>query len=262
MRDEGRKVEGHVDTRVRLSERRAVDVAQQRQRNLGAVEGMAELVGAHRDRREGGRGFGVEEAEAFGELGGNEIAQRDVVDQHDEPDGARRLLAATGHRHIAEDHGDLRLEIDAVGLVDDFDRVRRPEERVRAALIHQRIGPERRRHFRAARLADEFHVVDVGRAVRPLEGARQRRGAFFRIEGEVRNAPGFERIGDLLQPRRGRVPIVERRLQGRHHVRGIRRSRKIARDDEQLPIAAVLERGELHDIRAPGLKKLNVPSCA
>ena len=78
----------------------------------------------------------------------------------------------------------------------------------------------------------------------------------------MRDAAGFERIGDLLQPRRGRVPIVERRLQGRHDVRGVRRSRKIARDDQQLPIAAALEGGELHDIRAPGLKKLNVPSCA
>ena len=59
---------------------------------------------------------------------------------------------------------------------------RGPMKAVRAALIHQRIGPERRRHLRAARLAHQFDMRDVGRAVGPLIGARQRRCAVVRVE--------------------------------------------------------------------------------
>src|SRR5262249_54592559 len=70
----------------------------------------------------------------------------------------------------------------------------------------------------------------------------------------MRDAPGLERVGDLLEPRRGRIPIVERRLQRRHDVRGICRALEIARDDDQLPVAAVLERGKLHDIERPDLR--------
>ena len=94
-------------------------------------------------------------------------------------------------------------------------------------------------------------MIDVGRGVGPLERARQRRRACLRIEDEMRDAPSLERVGDLLEPRRGRVPFVERGLQGRHHVGRIRRARKIARDDDQAPVAAMLERCELHDVRGP-----------
>ena len=87
------------------------------------------------------------------------------------------------HGHIVGDDGDFRLEVDAPGLVGDRDRRPRREEAVGAALIHQGVGPEAFRHLRAARLAHKFHVIDIGRAVRPLIGARQGRQGFRLIEG-------------------------------------------------------------------------------
>ena len=55
----------------------------------------------------------------------------------------------------------LAFEVDAPGFVGRQDVVARPQERVRAALVHERIGPEAFGHFGAARLAHEFHVIDV-----------------------------------------------------------------------------------------------------
>ena len=88
------------------------------------------------------------------------------------------------HRHVAGDHRDLGLEVDAPGFGRHRDRLARTEERVGAALVHQRIGPERRRHLGAAGSADELDVVHIGRAVGPLIGARQRRGAIVLVEAE------------------------------------------------------------------------------
>ena len=62
------------------------------------------------------------------------------------------------------------------------------EQIVRAALVDERIGPERRRHLRAARLAHQLDVIHVGAAVGPVIGARQRRGALARIERPARSA--------------------------------------------------------------------------
>ena len=47
------------------------------------------------------------------------------------------------------------------------------EHLVGAALVHQRIGPEALRHLRAARFPHQLDMVHIGRAVRPLIGARQ-----------------------------------------------------------------------------------------
>ena len=90
---------------------------QQRQMQLAAVPGVAQLVRRDRDRREGRRGLRLEEAEALGEFGRDQVAQRHVVDQHDEPDRCTRLVAARAHRHVVDDDRDLGLEIDAPGLV-------------------------------------------------------------------------------------------------------------------------------------------------
>ena len=99
-----------------------------------------------------------------------------------------RRLGVDAHRHVVGDDRDLGLEIDAPGLVGHRDRIARAEERVGAALVHQRIGPEARRHLRAARLAHQLDVVHVGRAVGPLIGARQGRGAFLGRELARRRA--------------------------------------------------------------------------
>ena len=125
-------------------------------------------------------------------------------------------------------------------------RIVRPQHDVGAALIHQRIGPERCRDFGAARFAHQRDVIDVGRAVQPLVGARQGRCTFCQIERHVRDKPGLKRLRKFGEARRGRRPVVERRLQGRRHRACRGTARKIARNDDQAPVAAVLERSKFH----------------
>src|SRR3546814_11270573 len=73
----------------------------------------------------------------------------------------------------SSDLRDLRLEVDAPGLLGQADRRARPDEDVRAALVDERVAPEGLRQLGAARLAQQRDVVHVGRAVGPLVGARQ-----------------------------------------------------------------------------------------
>ena len=84
-----------------------------------------------------------------------------------------------------------------------------PEKRVRAAAVHERVGPERRGHLGAARLPHERDVVDVGRAVGPAEAARERRAAPGRIERDVGDASRLERVGDLPEPRLDGRPLLD-----------------------------------------------------
>src|SRR5579859_998639 len=149
MGDQGREVEGHVDARIGLAEQFAVQMGQQRQMQLAAVPGVAERVRRHRHRREGRGGLGLEEAETFGQLVGDQAAQGDVIDQHHQQDGVAGFVDGTALAHGAGDHRDFGFEIAAPGRVVDADRIMRGEEAVRAALIHQRIGPERGRHLGA-----------------------------------------------------------------------------------------------------------------
>ena len=60
-----------------------------------------------------------------------------------------------------------------IRLVGQRDRIARGQHAVRAALVHQRVGPEGLGHLGAARLPHQFDVVHIGRAVGPLIGARQ-----------------------------------------------------------------------------------------
>ena len=85
-------------------------------------------------------------------------------------------------RHVAGDDDDLGLEVAAPGFVGERDRRARREHLVRAALIHERIGPEALGHLGAARLPDQLDVVHISRAVGPLIGARQRRVGLALVE--------------------------------------------------------------------------------
>ena len=154
----------------------------------------------------------LEEAEAFRELGRDQVAEANVVDEDDEADPAERLLARRSHRHVAGDHGDLGFEIDAIGLVRKRDRIARAEEAVGAALVHERIGPEACRHLRAARFSHELDMVHIGRAVRPLIGPGQGRGAIVLMEAEGGHAAMFELLRQGLQLRSEPLPIVQSRL--------------------------------------------------
>jgi hypothetical protein len=158
----------------------------------------------------------------------------------------RRLGGGGAHRHVAGHHGDLGLEVDAPGLVGHH-RVARADEAVRAALVHQRVGVERGRHLGVARLAHQLDVVDVGRAVGPLVGARQRRGAGGLVEGLGVDRAAVERLVHLAQLRLAGLPVVERGLQAAGDRRHRTAAGEIAADDDQGAVAAaLLEGGEFH----------------
>src|SRR5579885_1696412 len=161
-------------------------------------------------------------------------------------------VAATGEKAVAG------FEVDAPPLVGDENVIAGADEAVRAALIHQGIAVEALRHLRLPRLADELGVMEVGRAVGPLIGARQRRRRFQRIEGEAaRLAPHVQPLRDCGERLGAALPIVERRLQRRRDSGNGNRAREIAADDDERAVpAARLERGELHRA-ASGARQLS-----
>ncbi len=227
VRDQRREIERHVDARFGAAERLSIEIDHQRQVHLAAVPGFPQFVRRHRDRRKGARGLALEEAEALGEFAGDEAAQGHVVDQHDQPDGVARLVGRGAHGHVVDNNGDLAFHVDAPGLVLHADRLARIEKGIGAALIHQRIGPEALRHLGAAGPAHEFNVIDVGRAVRPLVGTRERRHGVVLVEALVRHRAMLEAFCQRRQMRRNPQPVVECGLHGRRQERGIGAARKI-----------------------------------
>jgi hypothetical protein len=67
----------------------------------------------------------------------------------------------------------------------------------------------------APRARHQLDVVHVGRAVGPLEGARQRRHAVRRVERNVWRAAVVQRVVQVAQLRRVERPVVEHALQRR-----------------------------------------------
>ena len=78
-------------------------------------------------------------------------------------------------------------------------------------------------------------------------GARQGARAFLGVEGLCAIRIAFvQEIIDAHQARRRMRPIVERALQRVRDMRHRDLALKIAADDDQHPVAAMFERGELH----------------
>ena len=184
-------------------------------------------------------GLRLNEAEAFRQLTRDQVAQADVVDQSDQTDAIERGLRRHPLRHVAGDHHDLGLAIAAPGFVGQFDRIARAAQVVAAALVHQRIAPKAFGQLRAAGLAHQFDVIDVGRTVRPLKGAGQRGCGLALVEAQ----PGDRLVRQLDAERfdlRGEpIPIVEQPLQGRHDMSGLGVPGEIVGDHDQSPVAAL-----------------------
>ena len=161
MGDEGGKVENHVGGRVRPAERLAVERDDQRQLHLAPVPGGTEFVGRGRHRRECGRRLRLEEAEPLGEFSRDEIAQRHVVDEHDEPDRRRRVLARAARANVVDDDGDLRLEVDPEILARHDNGLAGGEKgrpsRPGTSRDRSRTRPASRRRGRAARVRHGSH---------------------------------------------------------------------------------------------------------
>ena len=163
---------------------------------------------------------------------------------------ARGVRGARAEWNVAEHDADLGFVVQAPRRIVELDRVARAEHVSRAALVDQRIGLERRRRLGAARAADEDDVVEVRRAVDPLEGARQRRAEPQRIDRDAIDRAAIELIGDHAQRRLGRAPVVERALQRRPGIGRRRADLGIAAHDQEAAVSrAIAQRRELHGLR-------------
>ena len=247
MGDEAGEIEGGVQRRIGAAEGGAVEVDAERQVDEAVLPVGAEFVGRDGDRGEGAGGFGLEEAEALGKFAGDEAAQRHVVAEQDQLDVEGGLFLADAHRHVIGDHRDLAFHVEAPGGIAQRDRIAGAEETVRAALIHQGVVVETLGHRVAARGADEFDMVDIGRTIRPLIGARQRAFAVMLVEAEGGDRAELHLPRQRFQLRAVDVPLVERGLQRRRDAGGIGGARQVAADDDEAAIArAVAEGGEFH----------------
>ena len=126
--------------------------------------------------------------------------------------------------------------------------VARADEVIAAALVHQRVFVKAGRHLGAARLAHQFHMVEVCRAVGPLVGARQGRHELPRVKRKgVPRLAAVERGVEVFELRRDEVPVVQHLLQRAGDAAGVVRTGHVARDDDQEPVArAVLQGSEFH----------------
>ena len=246
MRDERAEVEGHILARLDPAEGLAVEVDVELAVKLAVPPPITQRIGGHEHGREGAGRLRLEEAESLGELAGDQAAQRYVVGQADEADRGERLFAARAQRHVAGDDDDLRLHVAPPALVAERDRIAGGEEAVRPALIHQRIVPEAVRHLGPARLPHQCDVVHIGRPVRPLIGARQRRGGVMFVEAFARDHRMLQVSRKILEVGQIPAPIVERRLQRRHDMARVRAPGEVVRDDDEPAVTLVLQTGEFH----------------
>ena len=161
------------------------------------------------------------------------MAQGDVIDQHDQPDGRRRLVTRGPHRHIADDHRQLAFQIKPQIGIGKRDRITRAEECVGGPLVHQWLGGEILRQRQAASARDEIDVIEIGRSVQPLIGARQgRQGGAF-VEPVGRKCADFEIMRQILQPGGDVLPIIQSRLQRVGDGAGGHAAGQITADDDQ-----------------------------
>ena len=81
-------------------------------------------------------------------------------------------------------------------------------------------------------------MVQVGRSIEPLVGARQGRHALLGVEVKrVARAVGVERIVQILQLRGVEGPVVQHLLQAMGDARGVVGGTQVARDHDQLAVA-------------------------
>ncbi|MNE72515.1 hypothetical protein D3C80_1684640 [compost metagenome] len=138
--------------------------------------GFTELVRGHRNRRETAGGLGLEKTETGFHLSRSQGPQTDVVELQHQAHMLQGLLCRAAHGDIVEQHGELALEIDAVGFAGQGDVRTRPKEVVAGALVDQRRVLDALDRLQVEGLLHQFAVAEEAGAVQPLAGARQGRG--------------------------------------------------------------------------------------
>ena len=139
-RDQLAETKAGVSGGVELAEAHAVPVNPHADSSAAVAPGFAQFVRRHRDRSECSSWFGEKKTELLFQVAGTEIAQRPVVHQHQKPHMLQRVVTFDTHRHVAGDHRDFCLEVDAVLFFDKRHVVVATEKVVGAALVDQRFA--------------------------------------------------------------------------------------------------------------------------
>ena len=159
-----------------------------------------------------------------------------------------RLVAAGALRHVADDHRDLALEVDAPGFVGQRDRDRaargsasEPPWYIRGSVQKLPASPRRAPGAPARRGSRRPSRPPTGRRA---AGARR----LVLVEALARHAHRCSSaVGERRQARRDAVPVVERRLQRRRDgigsVQRVRSRETTTRRPSRLPS---FRRRELH----------------
>ena len=241
-------MKGHLGAGVAHADLAPIPGRLQGQVQPAAVPGLAQFVQRDRDRAERRGRFALQKAEALGQFVRDQVAQAHVIGQHDQPDAVQRALGRCAHGQVGGNHGHLGFEVDAELLRRANHRVARAQEIVAAALVHQRVGVKTGRHFGLARGPHQFHVVDIGRPVGPLVGARQGRQTLARIEREgMARLAIVDGLVQVLQLRRNEVPVVQHLLQAVRDAGRIMGVGQVTRYDDKLAVArAVFDGCEFH----------------
>jgi hypothetical protein len=139
-------------------------------------------------------------------------------------------------------YDDFSFEVATPRFVYQRNVVAGSQKLVRSTLVHQRIMPKAFGQRRAPRLADQFDMIHIGRAIRPLICTRQGGCGIMFVETFARYDGMFEISRQRLQTRRNLVPVVKCSLQCRRDVRGIGIPSEIIRYDNKMPVTARFQR--------------------
>ena len=192
-------MKGHVRAGLAQAHSTAIPLGLHGQVHLAFSPICAQFIQCNGHRAESGGWLALKETKTFGQFVRYQVAQAPVVGQHDQADSFKRLVGCTSHRHIAGDDGHFAFKVDTPGFVGKRYLLAGAQKVVAAALVHQGFGVVIGRYFRMTGQADQFHMIDIGRAVGPLVGARQRGQTHGRVKRE--GVAGFTRArGAITSP--------------------------------------------------------------
>jgi hypothetical protein len=172
---------------------------------------LAQLVGRHRHRPEGGGRLALQETEPLASSAGIRLRRLQSLTSISSRMPVQRGVGRGAHRHVAGDHRDLGLEVDAPVLGRRTGVVAGAEEVVAAALVHQRVVQKSRACRRCAPCAPARR--GSGRPSRRPTGRRAAAApcTALRLEGEgMARLARVQRLVEVLQLRRDEVPVVQR----------------------------------------------------
>ena len=160
------------------------------------------------------------------------------------------FCSADTRRHIVGDHRDFAFHVTAPFGIAERDIVAWTEEGIAPPLIHQGIAVETLRHFRAACLANQFDMIDIGAAIGPLIGAGQ--GGFGQplVKAFAGDGLMLDIAVERFQLGCAIVPVVERRLQGRGDIARLAAAGEVFGNHDKTAVTGVVLQGSEFHMRS------------